>query len=1659
MKSQTTPKDRRHQRRQKAIALVIVLAMVSMMTIFMLAIFSVSRTEHTSSVKYADGQSAKELADMAVNIVMAQIWDGTNRTAANPLIWASQPGAIRKYNLNGSFNSGYRLYSSNQMQITSGGERAMLNDAIPTNWQSQNGIYTDLNDPVIRPDADGDGNPELVFPIIDPRAYIPSQGDGPGSDNIEGFWYNPSFEGVQAASSVNDIATRLPMPVHWLYVLKNGMLGTMEGTGDTLRFVPATNNNENRATEDNPIVGRIAFWTDDETCKININTAGEPTTWNTPTLVHDRDVWFAHFQPMSHEYQRFPGHPATVALSSVLFPNQIMDLYGQIPNTLLYNQILQRKERIYEVMPKLHTGGSRAGTVAYWRATDVTRLSSLEQAVNLAMSFRERLYASVDDLMFSQRIGSGRRLMQDDPRVINAITAQAGAAAAIPIFSNPGQLERARFFLTAHSRMPEVNMYGYPRVAIWPVADEAEGPERRTGFDNLIAFCSSLGSTPMMRASNSYFFRRARYNSPTYDINLPRNQQLLGMLNNILGSRIMPGGATFATKYNQGDATQILVQIFDYIRSTNLYDGFLAPSKQQLVGDGTLNAGDPLYRWETYDTAANRNRFGGYADAAFYERKPPHRTYTPDRLSRMTGNRGFTGQLRNERAVEYTFPGHGSVVPSEMGSGDATFRGLGRWPTISEVGFHFICTADGNPDKGSFRARDATGNRRPWTSAEEARGFAMDPYSPHFQGGRTAVKMQVHTGFGVGQALPLRENGEIQFWYSNFPPRPVAGAYGTSPTPGHPNFQGIHPGFDIRNQNRTLPPFRGGQGSLQQVSPLRPGMKRVQGMLNLEICVPAVGYGPVHPEFTLVISGLREYRLNGEAMFNVSGNGTLVWRTGRELYHVNDNIGSVTAGGNVDAASMTADRRVRLPLLGADPGYSLNANTGTLQGLRNYDLVTRFITVDQETMEITGSGLTIDIYAGLNYGGNIRPVQTIRIPPLGTVRVPTPELITLSTDHRDQPNAAGNRITQRAIHAPEWWSFSWGGVFQGDNGYFVGGRFRNPTGQGQDRVSLDINSPGGGNVPRGNGLVWGFDEFSSNHNSRLLVPYNGFVLSNGTRIDVANDILGDDCVDTARADRQGTDQNPGTIRDGRGQDVLFSILPVHGDPRHILAKKEVPASEWMPHPKIPAMARDMRRPIYFAHNMSRANSNANPGYDRGTAPLRLVPNINYNTAKVPDVPAHAPSIAIASRYGDFDNGPAGTRDGAWINKPDEGNAGVAWFSQNNATRRVPTAYYQEEDRAADAGSSYMTPNRMVSSPGMFGSLPSRVKGGEAWRTLLFRPNNPNPAAPSVWHPGGPGYFNGVDPADHYIMDLFWMPVVEPYAISETFSSAGKVNINYQIVPFQYISRSTAIHAALKGELMTAIPNADGPNYLTYPPIPQNAPARAGEVTRAEQNTPEQEYHFRQPWSDYKFELYAGRPKFWHRQIEVERRVGANVLGTLSQFESRFRFNANPFTPPGSHGLFRTASQICEVHLIPRGIPGTPNLDGGDVNAQVPYTPLDMNSTQITGQRAFWAQRRLTGDNTRERVYANIYAKITTQSNTFRVFYKAQTIRKARSVAPDEFDLARDRIASEYRGTTLIERKLDANHPGLPDYAMSGGTMQPLDAFYRFRVLETKRFAP
>jgi uncharacterized protein (TIGR02600 family) len=285
---------------------------------------------------------------------------------------------------------------------------------------------------------------------------------------------------------------------------------------------------------------------------------------------------------------------------------------------------------------------------------------------------------------------------------------------------------------------------------------------------------------------------------------------------------------------------------------------------------------------------------------------------------------------------------------------------------------------------------------------------------------------------------------------------------------------------------------------------------------------------------------------------------------------------------------------------------------------------------------------------------------------------------------------------------------------------------------------------------------------------------------------------------------------------------------------------------------------------------------------------------------------------------------------------------------------------------------------MMPSPVMLGSLPTGIRESAAWRTLLFRPL----AAAESSHKGAQA------PMDNLLLDLFWMPVVQPYAISDRFSTAGKINMNYQILPFTYIERSTGIHAVLKSEKVAAIRN----NQANIHVSPYTAPGSF--------STP-------------------------------DIRLNVNLAETLKQFTNRFN---DPTLTASGRNIFVSPSEICNLYIVPEG-------------------------ANLTSMASWWNGYRQTGDNLREKIYATIYPKLTTRSNTYTVHFRAQSLQKVPSTDPGSWVEGRDVVAGEYRGSTTLERYINPD-ADIPDYASQTASMTPtLDTFYKWRVIQNRQFAP
>ncbi|HET6408015.1 MAG TPA: Verru_Chthon cassette protein A [Chthoniobacteraceae bacterium] len=652
---------------RRGVALVIVLAMLVLLSGLIVAFFNSVRTERNATKADSSVANARTIADSTVNMVIAQIREATTRYT-DRATWASQPGAIRTFSGKqnsqryqtdkgamvypyepGSSDYVYKLYSADRMRVKAedyniGGQDLDFEINAIQKWLNDPLIplegYVDMNEPFVSrfpdPGTESGFRYEPRYPILDPRA----RGDATEKEEANLFGI---VEGFDAATIINPTDERrtssnrhipmLPMPVKWLYVLKDGSIGEI------------TN-----ATEDNPVVGRTAFWTDDETTKLNINIASEGTFWDTPavstsqesgeissgkTVVGASDsLALAVSQPLRGEYQRYPGHPATTCLSPVM--GWMWDLPRQ-PLNFRDTRYINFKEAIYRMAPftMRGRGTSMGGSDNPDRYVDSLFNTQGDPKVE---TLTKHLYNNVDEYIFqAERFDTSGALLHDT---------KLSAA----------KLEKVRGFITANSRASELNSFNRPRVTIWPLnADE----KKRTNYDNLFAFASSLGKKPNDRL---FSFERTEAKSPTIDVNLDQNKYVLAYLQWLTGgtgtgpTATIPGfGPNFTQKYSttQGysaDARdQLLTLIFDYVRCTNLVD------------TGTSRIGTLRFI-----------------------------PYTP-----------FFGQGQAGYGVSpRSFDWSGQVTPTEVPSGHplkAGLKGMGRFLTISEAGIAFYRTGNMAP--------------------------------------------------------------------------------------------------------------------------------------------------------------------------------------------------------------------------------------------------------------------------------------------------------------------------------------------------------------------------------------------------------------------------------------------------------------------------------------------------------------------------------------------------------------------------------------------------------------------------------------------------------------------------------------------------------------------------------------------------------------------------------------------------------------------------------------------------------------------------------------------------------------------------------------------------------------------------------------------------
>ncbi len=226
---------------------------------------------------------------------------------------------------------------------------------------------------------------------------------------------------------------------------------------------------------------------------------------------------FGNNIPAQNEFASFPGHPATTSLSTVL--GSILQVPDWILSVADYNKLVP----YYNLVPRVSDGGSRGGVIRAAGTANIVKYDA------------DRLYSSVDEFVFKAQ-GAADSRDSNNASLSNNF------------------LEQARFFLTAHSRAPEVNMFNLPRVSLWPL-----DPSVQNSKDKLISYCSTINGLPFYfsrtvvkgsKPAASDFLNTSQ--SPTMDWDkYPRNKTLYNYLQSLTSENIPGLGGKLSEKYKE----------------------------------------------------------------------------------------------------------------------------------------------------------------------------------------------------------------------------------------------------------------------------------------------------------------------------------------------------------------------------------------------------------------------------------------------------------------------------------------------------------------------------------------------------------------------------------------------------------------------------------------------------------------------------------------------------------------------------------------------------------------------------------------------------------------------------------------------------------------------------------------------------------------------------------------------------------------------------------------------------------------------------------------------------------------------------------------------------------------------------------------------------
>ena len=1540
---------------------MIVLAFLVLITVMAVAFFTSTSGEATASKVESESLSVRQLADSSVQYILSHIRNATS--GGTTTAWASQPGAIRTYGTDGNPESVFKLYSAASMEesVPASGWNPS-SDQPGATWSADKALWTDLNAPV------ASGN-RTVFPIIDPRAAAAPSGKS--HPMVDGFSYNATaMPGAVLPTSTDDANARVPMPVRWLYVLKDGrFIAPSGGNGTTANF----SGSDPKPTTTNPIVGRVAFWTDDETCKLNLNTACGGNYWDVPSFTAGIELHFSRYKPIKNEFARYPGHPATTSLAPALwsfgglsspntslFPTMNPPLDYRYSNTgdtaasvatadvtpSLSSSAKNFLQNCLKLNPRNEWGGSAMGSQA-------TVLGKNETDPVQPLD-GDRLFASIDEILYGMPSSS------DMPSSSGNRTRPAN-----PFNLAPADIDKLRFFLTTHSRAPDTNPLNQPKVGIWPIP---ENPAKRTPTDKLIAFCSTLDGT-------SYYFTRNNSSSSTADWTT-RNDKVFDYLDSSLQENIPGFGGSLGTRYGVTGTRRILTQIYDYIRgSVNLTDTYSAthPSRFDLnapyafvppllavsdTGDGQVA---PILIQKEGLTYKGHGRFVTLKQAALQfiavaANQPPCLIHTTGNLTGLpigapnaTAVAPFAGTI-NEMHPWVGAPG----IPTITGAGDGTW-------TIDAANSHPILdSATINNSTASVPKQTHAGLpllSNKWISSQAIYNAAGNATDPMVALRNACINPRYHGSAALYTAAGAREGLDD--------PSPVAAAGKLGPhqtliqaailidpflvNPGTPPYEGkyqvVIKGLDQFTANGTNLGFPAQVAQTSYPNPKTIGLEQpsfisISTDARYSTLPKGVGF---NQKLTFVSKRVivGPGSDNGATFPFTGGEITIEFRT--------EPAGDPTLASNLGDLIQTIhlefpDSTFPTPILPPMPYGNATATGQDNRGGGPGQLLSSNTSISGVALLPPSSMLTFDGSSALSQNPNFGVGETVFLDTKSKTRASFSD-----SDFRDS--------------------------------YILPERMTSPAIDERGKLTCD--------TIRSVEILYGDARVSS---ALPVVGKNFFaphIYYHDTSMRSAHTLrLGSSGGWTSGNFRGATDH---MLSNAILSNATFSYI----DASDALAKayRGEPAGSSAKMKSLGAQPHDGKIGVTRIYNVG------------STFPL-VTSSVDFN-----DATFHS----IWSNGGDFNTESALLLDGAFIGKANESGT-MFRFTTGNYDARNTNPDFNFENFEFALENLNNSPSRQITSPLIFGSLPVGATPSESWRTLLFSPN-PNSkthVALSEVNSAGQPPTAGKAP-DYLLLDYFNMPVVEPYAISEPFSTAGRVNMNYRMVPFSHIRRDTALRGVLGSGMVTAVEDSKAPFYKKY-------------------NT--------------RYALNATYRTFLQNTGHWAFRYPIHIEETLKQFDQRF-----------SNGdIFRSPAEICSIWLYPGRQPTATAPENPSI-ALVNWDPASNNIKSWWYDNPGGTRKSITGDNIRERPYSTLYPRLTTKSNTYTVHHRVQTLQKAPGGSATVWDESKDKVGAEYRGSALVERYIDPSDPNIPDFTLPANADKSMDGFYRFRILQTKRFAP